>query len=370
MRTLVISDLHLGMNGGAESVRRPAALGALLERLDGVERLVLLGDVLELRHGPSRDAIATAEPVLRAIGDALGPQGKVVLVPGNHDHAVGAGWLDWRGRREEPEPLGLDERVPADRASWIAKRLATFLGPADVEVAYPGLWLRDDVYAIHGHYADIHLFVPTLERLAAGVMARLVGAVPDPATPDDYEALLAPIYALSQASAQRGAPGRVTIGSRSAVGAWRALAGRGSSGSLRRKALAIPFRLGVIAANRAGIGPVQPRAGVEDLRRSGLLATMEMARRLRLSPAHLIFGHTHRTGPLPGDDPAEWRTPGGTRLHNAGCWIFDPVFMGRGPQGASPYWPGGAIALDDEGPPRLERLLGDIPAKVLRAPVG
>lgn len=366
MRTLVISDLHLGLRAGTESLRRPAALALLLERLAGVDRLVLLGDTLELRHGPTRDALATAEPALRAIGDALGPQREVVIVPGNHDHAIGAGWLDWRGRRQEPDPLALDERVPADRASWIGKRLAGFLAPASVEVAYPGLWLRDDVYATHGHYADLHLLVPTLERLATGVMARLVGAVPDPATPDDYEALLAPLYALSQASAQRGAPGRVTIGSRSAVGAWRDLAGHG--GRVRRRALALPFRLGVVAANVAGIGPVQPGVEMQDLRRAGLLATSEVARRLRLSPPHLVFGHTHRTGPLPGDAASEWRTPAGTQLHNAGNWIFDPLFLGRSPQGASPYWPGGAIALDDDGPPRLERLLGDVPAAVLSGP--
>lgn len=369
MHTLVISDLHLGVQGGAEALRRPAALGALLERLDTVDRLVLLGDTLELRHGPTRDALTTAEPVLRAIGDALGPGRQIVIVPGNHDHALCAGWLDWRGRRQEPDPLGLEERIAADRASWITKRLASFLAPADVEIAYPGLWLRDDVYAMHGHYLDIHLFVPTLERLAAGVMARLVGAIPDPATPDDYEAVLAPIYALSQASAQRGADGRVTIGSRSAVGAWRALAGNGRANRLRSRALAVPFRLGVVVANRAGLGPVEAKVGVDDLRRGGLAAATEAARRLRLSPAHLLLGHTHRTGPLAKDQPAEWRTPGGTQLHNAGNWIFDPLFVGRGPQGASPYWPGGAIALDDDGPPRLERLLSDVPAKVLRAQV-
>lgn len=368
MRTLVISDLHLGLSGGSEALRRPAALGVLLERLAGVDRLVLLGDTLELRHGPTRDALATAEPALRAIGDALGPQRAVVVVPGNHDHAIGAGWLDWRGRRQEPDPLALEERIPAERASWIAKRLATFLAPADVEVAYPGLWLRDDVYATHGHYADLHLLVPTLERLAAGVMARMVGAVPDPATPDDYEALLAPIYALSQSSAQRGAPGRVTIGSRSAVGAWRALAGGGQRGSVRRRALTLPFALGVAAANRVGVGPLKTGVEIDDLCRGGLLATMEAARRLRLSPAHLVFGHTHRTGPLAHDGASQWRTPGGTQLHNAGNWIFDPLFMGRGPEGSSPYWPGGAIALDDEGPPRLERLLADVSAKILDGP--
>ena len=203
---------------------------------------------------------------MRAIGDALAPGSEVVLVPGNHDHAIAAGWLDWRGRRDAPQPLPLEERVGAEKASWIAKRLKGFLAPATVEVAYPGLWLREDVYATHGHYLDAHVAIPTIERLAAGLMARMVGAIPDPATPDDYEAVLAPIYALCHASAQRGGDGRVAIGSRSAVGTWQALAGTGRARRLRSQALSVPFRLGVAAANRAGLGPVQPQIGVEDLR--------------------------------------------------------------------------------------------------------
>lgn len=367
MRTLVISDLHLGVRSGIEALRRRVALDALLARLDGIDRLVLLGDTLELRHGPARDALATAEPVVRAIGDAL-PRGcEVVLVPGNHDHAIAAGWLDWRGRREAPPPLTLEARVPAARASWIAKRLAGFVRGNDVELAYPGLWLRDDVYATHGHYLDVHLRVPTLERLAVGAMSRMVGAVPDPAAPEDYEALLAPIYALSQASAQRGAPGRVTIGSRSAIGAWRALAGRDGAGRLRSAALALPFRLGVEIANRAGLGPVDARVGMRDLRRGGLDGIAEAARRLRLTAPHLVFGHTHRTGRLAGDPAFEWRTPSGTQLHNSGSWVFDRDFMGDGPEGSSPYWPGGAIVVEGDGPPRLERLLGDVPAATLLA---
>lgn len=365
MRTLVISDLHLGVRSGADVLGRPAALGALLARLDGIDRLVLLGDTLELRHGPARDAVARAEPIMRAIGDALAPGSEVVLVPGNHDHALAAGWLDWRGRREAPPPLPLEGRQPAEKASWIAKRLKGFLAPATVEVAYPGLWLREDVYATHGHYLDLHLVIPTLERLAAGAMARMVGAIPDPATPDDYEAVLAPIYALSQASAQRGAPGRLTIGSRSAAGMWQSLAGSGRTRKLRGYALGPAFRLAVLAANRAGLGPLQAQVAVADLGAAGLAAIAETARRLRIAPAHLVFGHTHRTGRLDGDDAAQWRTPGGTQLHNTGNWIYETLFMGRGPRPASPYWPGGAVVLDDDGPPRLERLLAAVPGTEL-----
>jgi hypothetical protein len=367
MRTLVISDLHLGTRSRADVLTRPAALAILLGRLDGVERLVLLGDTLELRHGPARDALAVAEPVMRAIGDALGPGAQVVIVPGNHDHAIGAGWLESR-ERDAPGPLAVDERVAAARASWIAERLASWLSPASVAVAYPGLWLRDDVYATHGHYLDAHVVIPTLERLSIGALARMVGAIPDPATPEDYEALLAPIYAFSHASAQRASGRRVAIGRRSSAGVWTALAGKGRTGRLRGWALALPFRLGVLAVNRAGLGPVQAEIGVSELRRSGLAAIGEAARRLRLAPPHLVFGHMHRAGPLGGDDPHEWRTPGATQLHNSGSWVYDTLFLGRGEQRSNPYSPGAVIALDDGGPPRLERLLADVPERVLRLP--
>ena len=369
MRTLVISDLHLGVRTGADVLARPEALDVLCSRLDGVDRLVLLGDTLELRHGPARDALARAEPVMRAIGDALGPDGEVVVAAGNHDHPIVAGWLDWRGRREVPQPLSLDERVPAQYASWIAKRLAGWLSPASVEVAYPGLWLRDDVYAMHGHYLDAHCTIPTLEVLAGRVMARMVGAVPSPqASADDYEAVLAPVYAWVHASAQRSAPSRRSAGGGSAIGAWHALEGSDGRRTARRVALRGGFRAAVAGANRAGLGPVQPALNGPALRSAGLAGLAEVAGRLGLKPAHLIFGHTHRTGPLERDQPDEWHTPSGTRLHNAGCWVFETHFMGRLPRGASPYWPGGAIALDDEGPPRLERLLGELPESVLAGP--
>jgi calcineurin-like phosphoesterase family protein len=365
MRTLVISDLHLGVRSGADVLRRPEALEVLCSRLEGVDRLVLLGDVLELRHGPARDALAVAEPAMRAIGDALGAGGEIVILAGNHDHAVAADWLDWRGRREPPQPLALEQYVAPQDASWIAKRLAGWLAPAAVQIAYPGIWLRDDVYATHGHYLDMHCTIPTLEVLAARAMARMVGAVPASATPDDYEALLAPMYAWIQSSAQRAAPTRRAAGGGTAINVWNELEGPGRRRTPRRAAMRNGFRVAAAAANRAGLGPVQPSLSGPAMRRAGLAAIAEAAGRLGLAPGHLIFGHTHRAGMLVGDDAAEWRTPAGTALHNAGCWVFETHFMGDRPRGASPYWPGGVVALDATGPPRLERLLGDVPAGVL-----
>ena len=68
MRTLVISDLHLGTRAGSDVLRRPAPLARLLDALDGIDRLVLLGDVLELIVRHPRAELDAAEPILRAIG--------------------------------------------------------------------------------------------------------------------------------------------------------------------------------------------------------------------------------------------------------------------------------------------------------------
>src|SRR4051794_41810119 len=71
VRTIVVSDLHLGARTGVDVLRRPAVRAALLERLDGVDRLVLLGDTLELRPRPVREALAAARPVPAEIRAAM-----------------------------------------------------------------------------------------------------------------------------------------------------------------------------------------------------------------------------------------------------------------------------------------------------------
>ena len=80
-------------------------------------------------------------------------------------------------------------------------RLARRMGNTRLELAYPGVWLRPDVYATHGHYLDCHNGVRTFECLGRAVSERLVrrGGY---STPDDYEAVLAPLYRLFYRIAQ------------------------------------------------------------------------------------------------------------------------------------------------------------------------
>jgi hypothetical protein len=355
VRTLVVSDLHLGARTGVDLLRhRPAAREALLARLDGVDRLVLLGDTLELRHGPVREALAAAAPVLRDLGTAMAG-GEVVLVPGNHDHRLLTSWLESRGDGGRPPPLGLAERAGPDVTPH-TEAVAEMLAPARVDVAYPGLWLADGVYAMHGHYVDRHSTVPSFERLAAGALGRVLNDhIDDISTPDDYEVVLAPLYALLDAIAARAPDGRGPSHANASTRAWRALAGDGRR-PLRRTLLAGAFPVGVRALNRAGIGPFRADLSGPELRRAGLRAMRDVVARLAIDARHVVFGHTHRAGPLQADDPADWALPGGGALHNTGSWVLERTWTRAGT--ASPYWPGGAIELDGaDAAPRHLRLL-------------
>ncbi|HEX5924077.1 MAG TPA: metallophosphoesterase [Baekduia sp.] len=361
MRTLVVSDLHLGGRTGVDVLRDPVARESLLVELARTSRLVLLGDTLELRHGPAREALARARPALEAIGAALPAGAEVVLVPGNHDHALAAPWLDSRAQR----PLGHETRVKPGTASALARQVAGWLGGAAdhnvaVEIAYPGVWLRPDVYAMHGHYLDPHGTVPTFERLAAGAMSRMVGAVPGAGgdvVAEDYERVLAPLYAWITSAAQRAGKEGLGAGAGRAGKAYELLQGDGHQ-PVRARLLTAIFPLGIRGLNLLGIGPVRSDLSGDALRRNALDAFGEVVGRLGIEAEHVIFGHSHRAGPLPEDDVTEWRTPSGAWLHNSGSWVHEPVFT-QAAGTDSPYWPGGAILVEDTGAPQLLRLLAD-----------
>jgi hypothetical protein len=325
---------------------------------------VLLGDVLELRHGPPHRAMVAARPFFEDLGQALAGR-EIVISAGNHDHLLVESWLQERALGE-PEPLGLEQRLLPEQASPMLARIAEWAAPARLVVAYPGLWVRPDVYACHGHYLDCHLTVPTIERLSVAAMSRILGR---PASAfshvEDYEAVGAPVFAWRDAVAREARVGGA-VNSIDTVRAWRALGGDGAAGGgrgarrLRRLALARAFPLAVAALNRAGLGPLRTDISTEELRRAGLRAMGEVADRLGLGDAYVVFGHTHRAGPLPGDLDSEWRGRGGARLVNSGCWTYDLAFLGRA-TGKTPYWPGTCVIVEDGSsePPRLRRLLLD-----------
>ncbi len=226
VRTVVISDLHLGAPRGRDLLRRADLREPLLELLRSSDRLVILGDGLELRHAPHRDAAEVARPFLEEVGRALGGDGEVLRLAGNHDHGLVSGWIDARLASEPSGFLGLEERIAPEAAGPLATRVAERLRPARVELSYPGAWLRRDVYATHGHYSDVHTTMPTFERLAVGAMARWAVRMPAAgAGPDDYEAALAPIYAWMHQLTQRSEHSMASAATGASTRTWTMLVG-------------------------------------------------------------------------------------------------------------------------------------------------
>ncbi|MFT3865465.1 MAG: metallophosphoesterase [Solirubrobacterales bacterium] len=355
MKTAVISDMHLGATGGNDVLRDPEVRAVLLEELRGAERVVLLGDAIELRELPLGATLRQALPFFAELGAAVG-DAEVVLVPGNHDARLAEPLLD--GLSIDDAPLTLD--ASADPSPGPLATIADALAPARLRIAYPGIWLRDDVYATHGHYMDLHLRLPRAECVALAVVRRFSGPLPDEATPADYERLVRPLYGLAFGAAQsmRRRPRRKELGPSEA--AWELLAGdrpdRTPTRRLKARAARAGFPLAVAAVNHLLRADFEADVYGDAIFRSGVDGASEMARRLGVDGAHVITGHTHRGGPR--DDEAAWPLPGGGRLHNSGNWVFSTPLHNPG-EPPNSYWPGTVTWVEDSGPPRRTELLRD-----------
>ena len=266
----------------------------------------------------------------------------VVLVPGNHDHRLAEPLLEQLALAGEP--LGLEHaRRPGRRA---ATRIAAWLGDAELEIAYPGRWLRDDVYATHGHYMDCHMSLPRLECIAAAASMRALKALPERTRPADYERVLRPVYGLTYGLAQGGVARSARPVRPSAPG--EAISGRNGAGRVRRAAV----RAAIPAGDLGRQPPPSRRLRPRPLRR------VDLAQRHRRRDrdvgaagpdraADMITGHTHRAGP--GDGDGVVADSQGGRLHNTGSWVFASAFHHPGtPPG--PYWPGTRHLARGRGP--------------------
>jgi UDP-2,3-diacylglucosamine pyrophosphatase LpxH len=287
--TVVISDLHLGTRTGTDLLARPEVRSRLIGQLQHADQVVLLGDSIELRDRPLAEALTVATPFFEELGEALSGR-RVTLVPGNHDHQLASAWL----RRRGGKPLGLDERCvpePGDPLRMLSRRM----GDTRLELAYPGVWLRPDVYATHGHYLDCHNGVRTFECFGRAVSERLVrrGGY---SAPEDYEAVLAPLYRLFYRVAQWS-------------WAWHGV--------------------------RVGKALIRTVEGAERRRSRldpGMRAMARVVETLGIDAEYVLFGHLHH--------PGAWSTPHGVRLVNTGTW------RGQNAVAAS-------VVVRSEGPPEL-----------------
>ena len=359
--TIVVSDLHLGSSGENDLARVPLFRDRLLGEVEGAERVVLLGDIVELRDRPIGDALDAAAPFFDALGE-VAAGAEIYYAPGNHDHHLFSSWRESQRLSPGGEPMGLEQIAPAK--SGPIRELAKRLPDCELSLAYPGLWLADGVYATHGHYLDVHLTVPTFERLGVGAVERVIGGLPaNDRTPDDYERVLAPLYAFLFSLAQSG--GSKATGPGPSARVWSALAG-GQSGFEKVKGMllgsvALPGAIAV--ANRLGIGRFSPDLSLKEISRATLAAMIEAVEHLEIEAETVIFGHTHRRGPHEGEVD-RWKTRNGTKVVNTGSWVYSPGLLGA-TSADSPYWPGSVAIVEGTGV-ELRFLLDDAPHAQIR----
>jgi hypothetical protein len=341
--TLVLSDLHLGSRLRHDVLTHPEPLQRLLEALEGVERLVLLGDVVELLEKRAERAIDVAGPILRAIGGTLGAGREVIFVPGNHDRALVSAWIRRVGAGLTP-----DSRVPVHATPELA-HVARLLAPARVRVHYPGVWLAPGVWATHGHYLDRHL----LPDAAFGVTRGLLGRVPrSGAVPIEYEQAGGPSLTRLEALLIKALP--------------RPFAGLADDVFELIRASTMP--LAPRRLLRPGMARLTSRVLGTQMSRASLPALSHVVARLGVDAEWVLFGHVHRLGPLPGDLEDRWRGPqgrrGGFRILNTGSWVYEPLLV-HNAAAPHPYWPGGAVILEDDRPPRAVGLLDAVAADAM-----
>lgn len=363
MRTAVISDTHLGAHSGRDLLRKAEIQDRLAAAIGDCDRLVLLGDTIELRDGPIEEAIEAAAPFFEWVAREFAG-GEVVLVPGNHDHRLLGPWID---RKRNGTDLDLDEFVATPHP--MVERIDELLGDAKLEVHYPGVWIRPDVFATHGHYVDSHVTLPTIERLSVAAVDRLGGEDTGArVSPQDYETVHAPVYDLIFNLAQGArATSHDEEGRPTSMRIWELMGGAsGQARTVRGKVLGsavVPATLRVL--ERVGLGRFGKDFSLAEIGRSGVDAMHTVADRLAIDAPHVIFGHIHRRGPLTGEDGRSAADPAwnrrGRQLHNTGCWLWVDAMLKTG-DSTNPFWPGRVVIVEDEGPPEAIDVLGELSA--------
>ena len=371
LRTLIVSDLHLG---SASGVGRAAPSRAARGAAGGAGR----------RRSP-RAARRRARAAPRPAARRAGRRAAVLRRPRRRRSPAARSWCSpattttrWSSRGSAQRALQAP-RAARPRAAPARRRRprrcsrSSPSGPRrrSVTVAYPGLWVRPDVYATHGHYLDCHLTVPTIERLSIGAMGRV---------------LRRPAASFSRARGLRGgrrprcSPGstrrpgrphrrRARTGRHGArvAGARRVTAMARLSRArrtLRGLALAGAFPLAVAALNRAGLGPLRTDISTEELRRAGLRAMGEVAARLGLGDAlRRLRPHPPRRTAARRRRVASGAAPAARGWSTRGCWTYDLVLPRPRAPARAPTGREAACSSRTTAPPVLAPAAGPLPRR-------
>ncbi len=394
MRALAISDTHFGAWTGRDLLAEEQTLERLAPHLEGIDELIILGDLFDFLFASVAEAYAAADGLFGLAAEKLKGR-RVVFLAGNHDHHFV--YRDAENRLEAEISSG---RSPGDSRydpehSYFRAFLERRLPGIEIEIAYP-TYRFADVLLTHGHYLDPHA------RLSGSRGSRMLtktlwgiatGGPEDPKTIEDYESVITLLtewlYVAAQmphgTHAQQNVfravqrAGKLGAAATLPLRAARELAARvRERGAGPREGDAMPseehFRSVLheeterqrreAPTPEAAIGhPVYPKASVisaSDPSTNALEAFAKVVANLGWAQEaeKIVFAHTHQ--PL-ADVRAS--ADGRVRYWNTGSWIYEPDLSSRAAYAryCRYAWPGTAVVIDDEEPePRLIECLADL----------
>jgi UDP-2,3-diacylglucosamine pyrophosphatase LpxH len=392
MRALVISDTHFGAWTGRDLLAEDLFLERLAPALDGVDELIVLGDLFDFLFGSVEEAVEAASGLLALLADRMNG-GRLVFLAGNHDHHLVH--RDEEDRLEaalagQPALTTPDAPGPVFFLDFLERNLPG----VEVEIAYP-TYEFGGVLCTHGHYLDPHarLSGSRADRLLTHTLWAIASGGPEePKCIEDYESVITLLTEWLYVAAQ------MPHGTHAQQNVFRAAQRAGRLGS----ALGAPLRgakrleaalrdRGVVpaaeelpseehfeavvrgeaarqareqpAGGRAPSRPLYPEPTVisrSDPSETALEAFAQVVENLGWGEGtdQIVFAHTHQ----PLADVRASRD-GRIRYWNTGSWIYEPDLSSR--QAYARYlryaWPGTAIVIDTEAPePRLLELLADL----------
>ena len=394
MRALVISDTHFGAWTGRDLLAEESYLERLAPQMEGIDELIILGDLFDFLFASVTDAYAAADGLFGLAAEKL--EGKrVVFLAGNHDHHFV--YRDAEDGLEAEISSGSSSSEPqlGPQHSYFRAFLERRLPGVEVEIAYP-TYRFADVLLTHGHYLDPHARLSGSRGsrlLTRALWAIATGGPEDPKTIEDYESVITlltewlyvaaqmPHGTHAQQNVNRAVQRAGRVGSAATLplrGARSLTARIRERGGATAETEAMPSEENFCSVLReeterqhreaptpeAALGrPVYPQPSVispSDPSENALEAFAKVVRNLGWAEQaeKIVFAHTHQ--PL-ADVRAS--ADGRVRYWNTGSWIYEPDLSSRAAYAryCRYGWPGTAVVIDtDEPEPRLLECLADL----------
>ena len=291
-RVVVISDTHIGDQ--FEVLTSERAIGALTETINGmgpVDELVLLGDIFDFWTAPVVEALARARDLFAALF-ALENVGRMVYLPGNHDHHVFrmyfAEQFAKRLREGSLEPPELGMPLTADCP--VIDSIRPDGAKVPLKMVYPVHQVTvqgREILFTHGHL--LGFFERSLWHPKGSMVSTLLISKTENLGLEDMERFVSPFYEMLALSAM--VPGVTGGGYR----LYRLLSRTGKALGLQGSSRVSAYRNTTVEENAAEIEALLDHLCPE-------------------KPDYFVYGHTHRSGRL------ELPVSGATAI-NSGCWL-------------------------------------------------